>query len=501
MRVMKPRRASFLGGRGAAIILCIGLLLATASAANAGETAAPPNPAASPAPGLGAALPLWSILPFFGMLLSIALFPLLARRFWERHYAKVAVFWALVFGAPFVAQYGATALVAFAHMGLIDYLPFIILLTGLYTVSGGMILRGHLHGTPRTNVVLLLAGTSIASFIGTTGAATLLIRPVLRANRQRKHKAHVFVFFIFLVCNIGGTLTPLGDPPLFLGFLHGVPFFWTMRLLPHMLISVGVLLMLFYFIDRRQFAKETPVERGHETAGDPGLGRLRLEGLQNVLFLLGIIGAVLGSSAIDLGRVTLFGVPLAVQDLARDLAILDLAVLSFFMTPRRIHHDNGFSWGPMREVAWLFGGIFVTMIPALAILKAGESGALGWLLRAVNDPARFFWATGTLSSFLDNAPTYLTYFNAALGRFYPGQPESAAVLGLLATHGDTLAAISAGAVFMGANTYIGNAPNFMVRSIAEEAGVKMPHFFEYMVRWSMPILLPLFALITLIFFR
>jgi Na+/H+ antiporter NhaD/arsenite permease-like protein len=497
---MKPSRDFRRFAPGVGLWLCVMLTVGLATTAVAGEPSAPSGPAGG-AHDLGALLPLWSVIPFVGMLLSLALAPLLVKSFWARRYPLVALFWAAVFAVPFVTRYGATAGTALAHMALSDYLPFIILLTGLYTVSGGMILRGKLAGTPRTNVVLLLIGACAASVIGTTGAATLMIRPVLRANRHRQHKAHIVVFLIFLVGNIGGVLTPLGDPPLFLGFLHGVPFFWTLRLLPLFLVSVSALLILFYFLDRHWFAREAHGEQVRETGGDAGLDRLRLDGAHNILFLLAIVGAVLISGSVRLGQLDVFGVTLLGRNLLRDGLIIIAAVLSYVLTPHRIHHDNAFVWGPMREVAWLFGGIFVTMIPALAILKAGEHGALAWLLHTVNSPARFFWAAGGLSSFLDNAPTYLTYFDAALGRFYPGQPEAAAVAGLLATHADTLAAISAGAVFMGANTYIGNAPNFMVRSIAEEAGVKMPHFFEYMVKWSIPILLPLFAALTWLFFR
>ena len=465
------------------IVLAL-LLLTSPAAAHASEP-----------PDLGAVLPLWSVLPFAGILLSIALFPLLAPHFWHRRYPVVAAFWALVLAAPFLAVYRGAAGRAIGHVVAIDYIPFVLLLWGLFTVSGGMIVRGSLRGTPRTNVLLLLIGTLFASWIGTTGASMLLIRPVLRANAGRRHKAHVVVFFIFLVGNIGGSLTPLGDPPLFLGFLHGVPFFWTLRLLPETLATAGIVLAVFYGIDRYFHAQEPPAMEAAPT--EP----IRIDGLHNLLYLAGIVGAVLLSGLVDLGRLRLAGLEIEGRSLARDGLIVAMGALSLATTPRQLRADNEFTWGPIREVAVLFAAIFVTIIPAVAILRAGERGALAWLLASVDRPARYFWAAGALSSFLDNAPTYLTFFNAALGQYGAGRPESQALAALLAGHGRVLVAISAGAVFMGANTYIGNAPNFMVRSMAEEAGVGMPSFFGYMLKWSLPILIPTFALVTLVFFR
>ena len=446
---------------------------------------------------IGELLPLWSVLPFAGILLSIALFPLMAPRFWHRNYPKVSLFWALVFGVPFLLVYRTSAWHEVLHIYLVDYIPFIILLWGLFAVSGGLVLRGTMAGTPGVNTAFLLLGTLIASWTGTTGAAMLLIRPLLRANAARRHKVHVVVFFIFLVANIGGSLTPLGDPPLFLGFLHGVPFFWTLRLLPMMGAASVVLLAAFYAMDRHYFRKEPD---GVLVKKEEPESPLRLDGWHNLIFLAGILGAVLLSGFWHAGSVVILGVHLEIQGLVRDAVIVVMALLSVWTTRRSLREDNGFTWEPMREVAVLFAGIFATIIPALAILKAGEGGHMAFLVASVREPWEYFWASGGLSSFLDNAPTYLTFFNMQIGRFYPGLPEAQAVAQLIHTHARFLEAVATGAVFMGANTYIGNAPNFMVRSIAEEAGVDMPSFFGYLFKWAVPILLPLFVLISLIFF-
>jgi len=446
---------------------------------------------------IGELLPLWSVLPFVGLLLSIALFPLLAPHFWHRHYPKVSLAWGLAFAGPFLLAFGGRAAHEILHIALLDYIPFLILLWGLFTVSGGLLLKGSLLGTPGVNTALLAAGTVVASWTGTTGAAMLFIRPLLRANRHRRRKAHIVVFFIFLVANIGGSLTPLGDPPLFLGFLHGVPFFWTFRLLPVTAFVAGSLLGIFYLLDRRAFEREGPEAR----RGDGGERiPLRVEGLRNFAFLGGILGAVLLSGFWKAGTLPVFGVHLEVQNVVRDLLILSMGGLSLAFTPKGLREENGFTWEPIREVAILFAGIFATIIPALAILKAGEQGHLAFLVRSVREPGQYFWAVGSLSSFLDNAPTYLTFFNMQLGRFYPGLPEAASVARLVSENPLYLEALAAGAVFMGANTYIGNAPNFMVRSIAEEAGVDMPSFFGYLFKWALPILIPLFALTGILFF-
>jgi len=366
----------------------------------------------------------------------------------------------------------------------------------LFTVAGGIYIKGTLRGTPAVNTIILLIGTILASIIGTTGASMLLIRPILRSNAWRVHKTHTIVFFIFLVSNIGGALTPLGDPPLFLGFLHGVPFFWTLHILPEMAFASGVLLVLYFVADTYYFKKEIPASVS-EIEPTP----LKIEGSRNFIFLAGIIAAVLFSGTVKLGEVDIFGVHQTIENLIRDGLLIIMGLLSLSLTSSETRKRNEFGWAPILEVAYLFAGIFITIIPVLAILKAGERGELAWLIKSVNTPAHYFWAVGSLSSFLDNAPTYLTFFNSALGKFYRGMPEAEAVARLIVEKIPYLAAISAGAVFMGANTYIGNAPNFMVKSIAEEAGVKMPSFFGYMFKYSIPILVVLFFIMTYVFFK
>jgi Na+/H+ antiporter NhaD/arsenite permease-like protein len=451
--------------------------------------------AADSSMNLGARLPLWSILPFAGILLSIALMPLFVPHFWHHHFPKVSAFWALTLAVPFLYFFKEIALREIIHIIIMDYIPFIILLWALFTISGGIYVKGSLKGTPAVNTVILLIGTILASIIGTTGASMLMIRPILRSNAWRAHKAHTVVFFIFLVSNIGGALTPLGDPPLFLGFLHGVPFFWTMHILPEMAFASVVLLALYFIMDSYYYKKEIKAD-----APDVVREPLSIEGSYNFLFLAGIIAAVLFSGMVKLGEVDIFGIHQAAENLIKDAILVVMGILSLIFTRREVRKGNDFSWAPILEVAYLFAGIFITIIPALAILKAGEQGALAWLIKSVNTPAHYFWAAGTLSSFLDNAPTYLTFFNSALGKFYPGVPEAEAVASLIVEKIPYLAAISAGAVFMVANSYIGNAPNFMVKSMAEEAGVKMPSFFGYMFKYSIPVLVSLFIVITFIFF-
>jgi Na+/H+ antiporter NhaD/arsenite permease-like protein len=592
-------------------------------------------------------LPVYWVIPFAGMLLSIAVFPLVRPHFWHQHYGKVTIFWSLVMGIPFLIFHGkgGRALYEIMHIVLLDYVPFIILLLALFTAAGGICLKGSLRGSPAVNTLLLLIGTVLASWMGTTGAAMLLIRPILRANAWRKHRKHVVIFFIFLVANIGGSLTPLGDPPLFLGFLKGVDFFWTMKLLPVMLPVSIALLIIFFCFDTWLFRKEgTPPEDGVQ---EP----LRMEGKWNFLLIAAIIGSILFStwagknwftkptiaehhrgivvettdgriikgyslsakkSETDLKIVTadgqtntvalasiktrqspekpiepsplfhveglrdvattnlvafvlthgdqefdeaklkedeakeynelretqfaavkkvnalrgtishdesdgihLLDVTVPYTNLLRDGLLLLIAFLSMRITPMykmvkdehghdvpaegeeetNVRAANGFTWEPIREVAKLFAGIFVCMIPAILILKAGTEGALGVVINAVMNPDNsannmmYFWFTGTLSSFLDNAPTYVVFFNTAGG-------DPATLMGPMA---QTLLAISCGAVFMGANTYIGNAPNFMVKSIAEEKGVEMPSFFGYM-GWSILFLIPVFIIVTFYFF-
>jgi Na+/H+ antiporter NhaD/arsenite permease-like protein len=438
--------------------------------------------------------PLWGV-PFAGILLSIALLPLLAPAFWHHHYGKVAAAWALAFLLPFAATFGASlAGGQLVHALVAEYIPFILLLTALFTVAGGIHIRGNLRGSPGLNTAILAIGAVLASFMGTTGASMLLIRPLIRANDDRVHRVHVIVFFIFIVSNVGGSLTPLGDPPLFLGFLKGVSFFWTAQhILLDTLFVLAALLGLFYFIDRHYFRKEgvLPVDPTPDTR------RLGFDGALNFWLLAGVVALVLLSGFWKSPlRFDVFGTEVGLPGLVRDAGLIVLTLVSLAITPKAVHAANQFEWGPMAEVAKLFAGIFLTIIPVIAMLKAGTQGPFGAVVAAVTrpdgqpDPAMYFWATGILSSFLDNAPTYLVFFNTA-----GGDP-----LTLMTTHAATLAAISAGAVFMGANTYIGNAPNLMVKAIAESRGVRMPSFFGYMA-WSMAILLPLFVLSTFLFFR
>ncbi len=454
-------------------------------------------------------LPLWTAIPFVGILLSIALGPLVAPHFWHHHFPKISAMWALLFAIPFLIWSPKEAFGEILHIYLLDYFPFIILLWGLFTVAGGIYVGGSLRGSPSVNLILVLIGTFLASLIGTTGAAIVLIRPLLRANEWRRDRIHLVIFFIFLVANIGGSLTPLGDPPLFLGFLHGVPFFWvTTGLLREMLLASGLIMAIFYAVDTYYYRREDPANRPVPVANEGGI---KIEGLHNLLFLLGIMGAVIMSGSWEIGTCTIYqsgSHPVAVpwQNWLKDVIIILMGILSLKTTSKLLREKNSFSWFPIQEVAYLFAGIFMTIIPALAILKAGQAGALSGLTNAVHGPVRFFWATGILSSFLDNAPTYLTFFNAALGDLGKVESEIPGMLGYLSDdlrlqefiH--DLTAISAGAVFMGAMTYIGNAPNFMVKAIAEETGIPMPSFFGYMVKWSIPVLIPVFIIVTFVFF-
>ena len=439
--------------------------------------------------------PLWGV-PFAGLLLSIALMPLLAPIFWHHHFGKVAAGWALAFLLPFAAIFGAgVASQSLVHALMAEYIPFVILLTALFTVSGGIYIRGNLHGSPGLNTAILAIGSVLASFMGTTGASMLLIRPLIRANDNRKHKAHVVIFFIFIVSNAGGSLTPLGDPPLFLGFLKGVDFFWTIQhIFPETLFLIGSLLGIFYLLDSWFYHRREEVLPVDPTPDTRNIG---FDGGANFWLLGGVVGLVLLSGFWKSDVVFhVHGTDVGLPGLVRDFGLIAIALLSLKLTPQQVHEDNQFAWAPMAEVAKLFAGIFLTIIPVIAMLKAGVNGPFGAVVAAVTradgtpDPAAYFWVTGALSSFLDNAPTYLVFFNTA-----GGDPQT-----LMTTLAPTLAAISAGAVFMGANTYIGNAPNLMVKAIAEDRGVKMPSFFGYML-WSGAVLIPLFVAITFIWFR
>ena len=442
----------------------------------------------------GSQLGLAWIAPFAGLLLSIAIAPLAAPNVWHRHYGKIALAWGLAFLVPFWLSFGAgPAADALLHVALLEYLPFIIMIGSLFTIAGGIHVGGNLHGSPVVNTAFLAAGTGLASLIGTTGASMVLIRPLLRANDDRRHNVHTVIFFIFLVSNIGGSLTPLGDPPLFLGFLKGVDFLWPLKAMwPPMLIASSILLAVFFALDSYFYRTEGHLPRDPTPDAPP----LRVTGLANMGLLIVLVGAVLMSGmAQGLGGIPLRDFEVPVAGLLRDLILIGLAILSLKLTPPAIREANRFEWEPVAEVAKLFAGIFVTIIPAIAILRSGEAGALAPLLHLVTNPddtpnnVMYFWLTGILSSFLDNAPTYLIFFNAAGG-------DAQLLQNALPT---TLLAISTGAVFMGANTYIGNAPNFMVKSIAEAGGVRMPSFFGYML-WSAGFLLPLFGLLTILFY-
>lgn len=443
----------------------------------------------------GRILSAWWGVPFAGVLLSIAVLPLLAPTLWHRHFGKIVIGWIVALVVPFAAVHG-TGLTARAlvHTLLADYIPFLLLLVALFTVSGGIYVRGNLRGSPLVNTGMLALGALLASVMGTTGAAMLLVRPLVRANDNRRRVAHLFVFFIFIVGNIGGSLTPLGDPPLFLGFLQGVDFFWTARhLWPATLFSVVVLLALFFALDRWHYRREG-VLPADPTPDSPRIG---VDGKRNLLALAAIVGLVLMSGVWKPGvSFDLAGTELELQDVVRDLALVGVTLASLALTPRAVRVANQFGWAPMAEVAKLFAGIFVTMLPVLAMLRAGTEGPFAAVARAVTGagghalPWAYFWLSGALSSFLDNAPTYLVFFNLAGG-------DATTLMGPLAT---TLAAVSAGSVFMGANTYIGNAPNFMIKAIVEDRGIAMPGFFGYMA-WSGAILLPLFVLVTFVWMR
>ena len=440
---------------------------------------------------------LWG-LPFALILLSIALGPLFFSHIWHHHFGKITAFWTLLFLTPFIVTFGFGAGVhTVAHALVEEYIPFILLLLALYTISGGIFVSGDLHGSPKLNTTLLAVGTALSSIMGTTGAAMLMIRPLLKANHKRHYRVHIVIFFIFLVANIGGGLTPLGDPPLFLGFLKGVDFMWTVKhMLMPVLISSVVLLAVFYIIDSRHFNREqseylAPAPSDKEE-------KVKIYGKWNFLLLAGVVGAVLLSGLWKPNHpgFEILGSHYALQNLMRDGILLALTTISWIITPKQVRAGNEFNFEPIAEVGKLFLGIFITISPVLAILKAGETGALASVVSLVHDAAgnpinvMYFWMSGILSAFLDNAPTYLVFFNMA------GGDAQALTTGHLF---HSLLAVSMGSVFMGALTYIGNAPNFMVKAIAEQRDVPMPSFFGYMA-WSVIVLVPLFALHTMIFF-
>lgn len=440
---------------------------------------------------------LWG-LPFAMILLSIALGPLFFSHIWHHHFGKITAFWTLSFLIPFSLIFGAeTGIHTVVHALVEEYIPFILLLLALYTISGGILVWGDLNGTPKLNTALLAVGTALASIMGTTGAAMLMIRPLLKANQNRVHRVHIVIFFIFLVANIGGGLTPLGDPPLFLGFLKGVDFMWTVKhMLAPVLISTVILLAAFYFIDNRFFKQERIAQDMPAQQEKPE--KIAIFGKWNFLLLAGVVGAVLMSGLWkpEHSGFEILGSRYALQNLVRDVILIALTAVSMAITPKQVRAGNEFNFEPIAEVGKLFLGIFITIFPVLSILKAGEAGALGGVVSLVHDTAghpintMYFWMSGILSAFLDNAPTYLVFFNMA------GGDAQALMTGPLF---HSLLAVSMGSVFMGALTYIGNAPNFMVKAIAEQRGVPMPTFFGYMM-WSVAFLIPVFIVHTLVFF-
>lgn len=448
-----------------------------------------------------ASLPLWLCIPFAGLLLCIAILPLVKDEWWETHKPLVVAMWSLLFVVPFAVLYGAGLAAETVLDCLInDYLTFIVLLFGLFCVAGNITMEGDLAGSPRVNILLLTIGTLLSSVIGTTGSSMLMVRPVIKMNSWRKRRAHIMVFFIFLVSNIGGCLTPIGDPPLLMGFSRGVPFFWSMNLFPVLLFNMVLLLFIFYWIDKNNYRKDI-AEGLMPDISKPGT-KITIKGLHNLIFLFMIIAAVILSGILpDMAMfqdasgqvygINVFGeVRLTLPCIIEVVLILIAAFLSFKTTSVEIRKKNHFTWGAIQEVVVLFIGIFITMQPALMILKAAGAN-LG-----ISQPFQMFWVTGALSSFLDNTPTYLVFLTTAGAmNFAHG---IATTLGHIPQK--TLMAISCGAVFMGANTYVGNAPNFMVKAISDENGIRMPSFFGYLF-WSVRILVPVFLLDTLVFFR
>jgi Na+/H+ antiporter NhaD/arsenite permease-like protein len=445
-------------------------------------------------------VPLWLCIPFAGLLLCVAVFPLVKEEWWEKNRPWVVLAWSLLFVIPFAVKYGAgEAAEKVVECIIDDYLTFIILLLGLFCVSGNINLEGDFVGSPRFNTALLAVGTLLSSCIGTTGASMLLVRPIIKMNSWRKRKSHIMVFFIFLVSNMGGCLTPIGDPPLLMGFMRGVPFAWSLKLFPILIFNMVLLLTVFYFTDRKAY--RTDIASGLRPDLSSPDTSFKISGLHNVIFMVMIVVAVVlsgvlpGYSMFQDANGNVMGVPIYGDVTLTYPAIIEVgiivlaAALSFMTTNPEIRVKNHFTWGAIQEVAVLFVGIFITMQPALMILKA-KGAQLG-----ITRPFEMFWVTGALSSFLDNTPTYLVFLTTAgtLG-------ETTGIVtsvGTIATN--MLIAISCGAVFMGANTYIGNAPNFMVKSISDENGIKMPSFFGYILQ-SLKYLIPVFLIDTVVFF-
>ena len=453
------------------------------------------------AAGHGAiAVPFWMCVPFAALLLSIAAFPVVKPEWWEEHQPIVVAICSVAFLIPFTAAFGLGSAVETVLECIInDYLTFIVLLFGLFCVAGNITLEGDLAGSPRVNVGLLLFGTLLSSLVGTTGASMLMVRPMIKMNSWRRRKRHIMIFFIFLVSNIGGCLTPIGDPPLLLGFSRGVPFTWSLRLFPVMLFNAAILLTIFYFIDMRAYRLDIATGRKPDIS-KPGT-TVAIRGLHNLIFLVMIVAAVILSGVLptlpmfqdasgNVMGIHIYGhVTLTVPAIIEIVVILVAALLSFKTSSPAIRQANHFTWGAIKEVAVLFIGIFITMQPALMLLKQ-YGPTLG-----LETPFQMFWITGLLSSFLDNTPTYLVFLTTACTMGASSGLSTA--LGIVPEQ--MLLAISCGAVFMGANSYIGNAPNFMVKAISDENGIRMPSFFGYL-GWSAAFLLPVFLLDSLLFF-
>jgi Na+/H+ antiporter NhaD/arsenite permease-like protein len=444
----------------------------------------------------GAQLPLYTGLPFAGLLLSIALGPIFAKRVWHVHYGWAAAAWALLALGMLIAAEGLSpTLTALSHSMFADYLPFILMLFALYTTAGGIVVSDFDRATPRLNTLLLAFGTFASSLIGATGASLIFIRPILQANAKRKHQAHVVIFFIFLVSNIGGILTPLGNPPLFFGFLRGVSFFWPLRTLwPHLLFTASLVLITFYLIDSYFARKDREAQMFLSAEGAP---HLAIRGLPNVFLMACVIAAILVGALWHPGvAIDYLGARVELQNLLRDTCLAAIGLLSFVITPQADRAANHFSWEPLEEVAKLFAAIFITIIPVMTMLAANSHGPFAPVIAILEhqngspNNAAYFWSSGLLSSLLDNGPTYLVFFVVAGGK-------AATLMGPLAK---TLEAISLGAVFMGALTYIGSAPNFMVYALARRARVDMPGFFGYMI-WSIAVLVPIFIALTFLFLR
>ncbi|ORF26690.1 sodium:proton antiporter [Snodgrassella alvi] len=451
-----------------------------------------------PFPVLAAGLPahelsLWWCFPFIGLLLSIALCPILIPKTWHSHSGKIIGVWCAAFLIPLSSYYNVSAGLSITiHALLEEYIPFMLLLLALYTLSGGILIQHNGNGSVKLNVLILAAGTLLAGIMGTTGAAMLFIRPLLRANAQRRYRTHLVVFFIFLVANIGGGLTPLGDPPLFLGFLKGVGFQWTfVHMLLPVIINTLILLFIFFCIDYYLWQREIITNDKVQNS----ISSWSIQGKANLLLLFAVTGVILVSGLCkNLPVRNIYGIETNLVAWIRDGLLLIITLCSLKLTPAQLRRQNDFNWAPMVEVGKLFIGIFITIAPVMAILQLGQSGSFGILINLIEqngEPVNtlYFWLSGLLSGFLDNAPTYLVFFNLAGG-------DAALLMQHLPS---TLMAVSMGSVFMGALSYIGNAPNLMVKSIAEQHRITMPSFFGYM-GWSVTLLIPVFLLDTLLFF-